>query len=110
MTVTATPAAVTVTTCSAAKVSVAVWRDIAYLLTPCCGATGKGSDSPTGVVCRSCYATVPGVYGSCEPAADSGAVAAMIHTAVQGRCPCPSGCAEHMAWQVEEHATGGTDD
>ncbi|GAB3162049.1 hypothetical protein GCM10027258_80280 [Amycolatopsis stemonae] len=32
-------------------------------LTPCCHASGKGSESPTGVVCRGCYRPVDGKYG-----------------------------------------------
>ena len=40
--------------------------DAEYLipLTPCCQATGKGSDSPTGIVCRACYRTVDGYFGT----------------------------------------------
>jgi hypothetical protein len=34
-----------------------------YPLTPCCHASGKGWNSPTGVVCRSCYADVDPKYG-----------------------------------------------
>jgi hypothetical protein len=34
-----------------------------YPLTPCCHASGKGSESPTGVVCRKCYATVDSKFG-----------------------------------------------
>lgn len=38
---------------------------IVYYLTECCGASGKGSDiSPTGVVCRNCYRTVPSALGA----------------------------------------------
>lgn len=32
-------------------------------LTPCCNATGKGSPSPTGVVCRACKRTVSSYFG-----------------------------------------------
>ena len=34
-----------------------------YLLTQCCSSSGKGSDSPTGVVCRSCYEPVGIEFG-----------------------------------------------
>lgn len=34
-----------------------------YPLTPCCKASGKGGDSLTGVVCRSCYEEVDGKFG-----------------------------------------------
>lgn len=32
-------------------------------LTPCCHASGKGSESSTGVVCRRCYREVDPKYG-----------------------------------------------
>jgi hypothetical protein len=35
-----------------------------YPLTPCCRASGKGSESPTGIVCRKCYATVDYKFGT----------------------------------------------
>jgi hypothetical protein len=38
-----------------------VW--LAYPLTPCCQASGKGSER--GVVCRSCYNEVSAIYGDC---------------------------------------------
>ena len=64
-----------------------------YPLTPCCGASGKGSG--TGVVCRSCYRKVSSVYGA---GADTLAeVAALL--ADLGRCPCPDTCAAD-AWFV----------
>jgi hypothetical protein len=34
-----------------------------YALTPCCQATGKGSDSATGVVCRACHREVDPYFG-----------------------------------------------
>jgi len=34
-----------------------------YPLTPCCQASGKGSESSTGVVCRACYREVHIKYG-----------------------------------------------
>jgi hypothetical protein len=34
-----------------------------YPLTPCCAASGKGSESETGVVCRKCYRTVDAGFG-----------------------------------------------
>ena len=37
--------------------------DYCYALTPCCQATGKGSDSATGVVCRNCYREVDPYFG-----------------------------------------------
>jgi hypothetical protein len=38
---------------------------MAYPLTPCCGASGKGSER--GIVCRSCYNEVGAMYGDCAP-------------------------------------------
>lgn len=34
-----------------------------YLLTDCCGASGTGGDSPTGVLCRGCYEPVGVEFG-----------------------------------------------
>jgi hypothetical protein len=34
-----------------------------YPLTTCCAASGKGSETETGVCCRSCYRTVDSAYG-----------------------------------------------
>lgn len=34
-----------------------------YFLTPCCHASGKGSASETGVVCRRCYTVVSPAFG-----------------------------------------------
>jgi hypothetical protein len=33
-------------------------------LTDCCGATGKGSECESGVVCRNCYEEVPSEWGA----------------------------------------------
>ena len=44
-----------------------------YPLTECCGASGKGSESSTGVVCRSCYEEVPALYGGCVKLSESAA-------------------------------------
>jgi hypothetical protein len=41
---------------------------LAYPLTPCCGASGKGSER--GIVCRSCYNEVSAMYGDCAPLYD----------------------------------------
>ena len=46
---------------------------ILYPLTECCGASGTGSDTPTGVACRECYATVPALYGGCVKLSESAA-------------------------------------
>lgn len=41
---------------------------MAYPLTPCCGASGKGGEF--GVICRSCYRPVDAMYGDCAPLYD----------------------------------------
>ncbi len=64
-----------------------------YPLTPCCGASGKGSG--TGIVCRSCYRTVPSVYGT---GASTLAQVADLVTELGG-CPCPDTCAVD-AWHT----------
>ena len=47
---------------------------IAYYLTPCCGASGKGSaGSRTGVVCRSCYSDMAADFGDGWLVSDSAA-------------------------------------
>ncbi|UJE15723.1 hypothetical protein SEA_LIGMA_69 [Gordonia phage Ligma] len=67
----------------------------AYPLTPCCGATGKGSmDSPTGVVCRACYTPVGFAYGDCGWGAVEMAVA-------EAGCPCSSECADYTLAQFD---------
>jgi hypothetical protein len=49
---------------------------LAYPLTDCCGASGKGSaDAASGVVCRSCYREVSPLFGDCAPIDDESAVA-----------------------------------
>jgi hypothetical protein len=50
-------------------------RDYVVPLTPCCNASGKGSPSPTGVVCRACYQTVSPKYGGSTEIAPGKAVA-----------------------------------
>jgi hypothetical protein len=38
---------------------------LAYPLTACCGASGKGGGN--GVICRKCYRDVDPMYGDCAP-------------------------------------------
>lgn len=74
-----------------------------YLLTPCCGATGKGSvtgDTPT-VVCRRCHRQVPDCYGGLFSRAESGRLRAAIIAAGQGRCPVPGDCADEVMWHLQ---------
>ena len=49
-------------------VKVAKHGDLHHPLTPCCGASGKGSMTDDGegcVVCRSCYHEVDDIFGTC---------------------------------------------
>lgn len=80
------------------RVVVANSDGMIYPLTACCSASGKGSaDSPTGVVCRSCYQPVSAVYGDCGWAAVRDAVA-------ERGCPCPQECADHTVSLLEAEA------
>jgi len=59
-------------------VKLAAADGLLYLLTPCCGASAKGSGgSPTGVVCRACYLPIPAWMGWGALAADDAAVDAV---------------------------------
>ncbi|QNL30192.1 hypothetical protein SEA_MARIOKART_65 [Gordonia phage Mariokart] len=67
----------------------------AYPLTPCCGATGKGSaDASTGVVCRACYREVGIAYGDCG-------WAAVEMAAAEAGCPCSGECADYTLAQFD---------
>jgi hypothetical protein len=58
----------TATTFRLSDVTIAVQDNLAYPLTPCCGASGKGSSNvESGVVCRSCYQEVDPMFGDCAP-------------------------------------------
>lgn len=51
-----------------ADVSIGVSDGLAYPLTPCCEASGKGSSNvESGVVCRACYHEVDPKFGGCAP-------------------------------------------
>lgn len=49
-------------------VKVGMYGTILYPLTPCCSASGKGSQD--GVVCRSCYELMPDVLGDAVESGD----------------------------------------
>ena len=51
-----------ITTRTVCGVTAAMADGVVYALTPCCGASAKGSAH--GVVCRACYAPIPSVYGA----------------------------------------------
>lgn len=76
-----------------------------YPLTECCGASGKGAESPTGVVCRKCYKPVDAIFGDGVLLSDSAAdclveAAAMKNNGgglpdeghLYGVTDCPKGC------------------
>lgn len=91
-------------TCPSTRLGVAVSDGDVYLLTPCCGASGKGGESPTGVVCRRCYEPVSGVFGTSAAVADEAAVYALVERAMTSHgCKVPAECADLAAHRVVEH-------
>lgn len=66
---------------------------VAIPLTKCCGATGTGSDTPTGVACRGCYETVSSAFGSYG-------WEALHQAAASVGCPCPDECATELVYKV----------
>ncbi len=87
-------------------VTAEIWSDAPNVftlvaLTPCCKASGKGGDSPTGVVCRACYRPVSAKYGT------SG-WESLLQAARDAKCPCPSECADWLhsvLWEDINHLT-----
>lgn len=77
-----------ITTSTRCGVTAAMADGIVYALTPCCGASAKGSAH--GVVCRACYAPIPSVYG-----------ADLLGVLEHVGCPCPSECEAHTVWSLE---------
>lgn len=53
-------------TIAVAQIGPDAW--MAYPLTPCCGASGKGGGN--GVICRACYHDVDPMFGDCAPLYD----------------------------------------
>lgn len=79
-------------TCPTTKVGLAASDDgIIYLLTPCCGASAKGSGE--GVVCRSCYRPIPSVFGAAVAAGEDASHMFATALAAVGGCPVPADCA-----------------
>jgi hypothetical protein len=71
-------------------------RPMVAPLTPCCGASGKGSATSTGVCCRKCYREVPAMYGDCFMLGDPGETLTLegwIIEATRGACPVSLACA-----------------
>lgn len=61
----------TIPTFTLPDLTIAVQDGLAYPLTPCCLASGKGSSNvESGVVCRACYREVDAVFGSAAPMYD----------------------------------------
>lgn len=88
----------TLAQCRTTKVAVATQGDDLYLLTGCCGASGKGSSTGRGVVCRSCYRPVPGVFGTSWPVSNPWQVeTGLVSALIDARCPCPDSCAGQLA-------------
>lgn len=79
---------------------------IAYLLTDCCNASGKGGEH--GVICRACYQPVDAVYGDCArftfPSLtnDWGRLIGWLN---ERGCPCATECAEHTVHLLTEAVT-----
>ena len=80
-------------------------KTMLYPLTECCEASGKGAESPTGVVCRACYEPVAAAFGSCAFLSEGTAdwlvrSAAMVNNGggipdeghLYGETDCPEGC------------------
>lgn len=61
---------------------------VAYPLTACCQASGKGG--ATGVICRACYQPVPSVMGG-----------DLYGAILAAGCPCPDACLAHTIYQLE---------
>lgn len=76
---------------------------LAYPLTPCCKASGKGGEH--GVICRACYQPVDGLYGDCAllnfpgRPSDWERITGWITDA---GCPCATNCAAHTVYQLTE--------
>lgn len=78
----------------------AVSDGMAYYLTPCCGASGKGSaGSYTGVVCRACYVDVDLDYGMGWMVSDeeawTGYAAAFVAAGMRDHRELPANVREH---------------
>lgn len=92
------PPATGTCTSTSARVAYDATSGTVYLLTACCAASGKGGQSPTGVVCRACYQPVPGVHGDCATLDEATAWVTRVMTTLA--CPCPQECAEHIVWDL----------
>lgn len=66
--------------------------EYAYVLTPCCGASGKGGAD--GIICRGCYQPVLDVHGMVGWRAVEVAVTA-------AGCPCPIDCCDYTLSQLD---------
>lgn len=96
------------TTTTRCGVTLAETDSMIYPLTPCCGATTKGSvagDTPV-MVCRACYKEVPDALDcfaeSDRPLALLPEVIALVSATQGKRCPCPQECAAESLYQLRE--------
>ena len=70
---------------------------LAYPLTPCCQASGKGAD--VGVVCRNCYQPVDAMYGDCATVAADPAQWDRLRVWIRANgCGIPDACADHTRY------------
>lgn len=77
------------------------------LATPCCGATGTGSATSTGVACRGCYNEVDSIYGDYiatdDPERRNKVKAWIAETAPRfAICGDPDGCTATAIWNLTE--------
>lgn len=79
-------------------VSIGLANGYVYPLTPCCEASGKGSNG--GIVCRSCYEPVESVYAVCAEADNVEAVMSWIEELAT--CPDPHLCAETTLYALAD--------
>lgn len=83
-----------------------------YPLTPCCQASGKGTED--GVCCRACYDLVSDLYGSAEPTNDPRRTESMITHLVSeegndGRgCTDAKVCAAATASKISDRLAAAT--
>jgi len=93
----------TVTERTACGLDVAYDADLgmAYPLTPCCQASGKGAD--VGVVCRNCYQPVGLLFGDCAMVATAPAQWDRVRDWLRATgCPCADACVEHTRYLLTD--------
>jgi hypothetical protein len=68
---------------------------LVYPLSPCCGASGKGSED--GVVCRNCYELLDELFGAAADINDHDAIEDWVR---DRGCNVPADCATHTIYQL----------